>query len=70
MERMSRRSFLKVGTAASAALAMAPTDVLAKAKSKKTAKATDLKNWFEIEEIQFRSNGGKFHGLKLIKRLI
>ena len=40
MERMSRRSFLKVGTAASAALAMAPTDVLAKAKSKKTAKAT------------------------------
>ena len=37
---------------------------------KKTAKATDLKNWFEIEEIQFRSNGGKFHGLKLIKRLI
>ena len=33
---MSRRSFLKAGTAATAAFAMAPTDVLA-AKSKKTA---------------------------------
>ena len=40
---MSRRSFLKAGTAATAAFAMAPTDVLA-AKSKKTApKKTKLK---------------------------
>lgn len=37
---------------------------------KKTAKATDLKSWFEIEEIQFRVNGRKFHGLKLVKKLI
>ena len=43
MEKMSRRSFLKAGTAATAAFAMAPTDMLA-AKSKKTApKKTKLK---------------------------
>lgn len=37
---------------------------------KRTAKATSLKSWFEIEEVQFRLNGAKFHGLKLIKKLI
>ena len=35
MKEMSRRSFLKAGTAATAALAMAPTDVLGKAKTTK-----------------------------------
>ena len=37
MKEMSRRSFLKAGTAATAALALTPSDLLAKAKaSKKT----------------------------------
>ena len=35
MEKMSRRSFLKAGTAATAALAMTPTEMLAKAKKHK-----------------------------------
>ena len=35
MEKMSRRSFLKAGTAATAALAMTPTEMLAKAKNTK-----------------------------------
>ena len=35
MEKMSRRSFLKAGTAATAALAMPPTEMLAKAKNTK-----------------------------------
>ena len=40
---MSRRSFLKAGTAATAALAMAPADVLGKAKSKKKAQTGKIK---------------------------
>ena len=40
MKDMSRRSFLKAGTAATAALAMAPTDVLGKAKAAKKPAAT------------------------------
>ena len=35
MEKMSRRSFLKAGTVATAALAMTPTEMLAAAKSSK-----------------------------------
>ena len=33
MKEMSRRSFLRAGTAATAALAMSPVDLLAKANS-------------------------------------
>lgn len=36
---------------------------------KKTAKATDLEGWFEVEPIQLRSGGIKYHALKLIKKL-
>ena len=43
MDKMSRRSFLKTGTAATAAFAMAPADMLAKAKKKATPKKTKLK---------------------------
>ena len=45
MEKMSRRSFLKAGTAATAALAMTPTEMLAKAKStkKKAGKTGKIK---------------------------
>lgn len=43
MEKMSRRSFLKAGTAATAALAIAPADVLAKKSKKKAPKKTKLK---------------------------
>ncbi|MBP5630960.1 MAG: twin-arginine translocation signal domain-containing protein, partial [Bacteroidaceae bacterium] len=44
MKDMSRRSFLKAGTAATAALARAPTDVLGKAKaSKKPAQTGKIK---------------------------
>ncbi len=43
MKDMSRRSFLKAGTAATAALAMAPADVLGKAKSKKKAQTGKIK---------------------------
>ena len=44
MEKMSRRSFIKAGTAATAALAMSPADVLAKkSKKKAAAKKTKLK---------------------------
>ncbi|MBQ7988633.1 MAG: twin-arginine translocation signal domain-containing protein, partial [Bacteroidaceae bacterium] len=42
MDKMSRRSFLKTGTAATAAFAMAPADMLAKAKKKATPKKTKL----------------------------
>ena len=35
MKEMSRRSFLRAGTAATAALAMSPVDLLAKAKATK-----------------------------------
>ena len=35
MKEMSRRSFLKAGTAATAALALTPSDLLAKAKANK-----------------------------------
>ena len=38
MKEMSSRSFLKAGTAATAALAMAPTDVLGKAETLKRVK--------------------------------
>ena len=40
---MSRRSFLKAGTAATAALAMAPVDVLGKAKAKKNVPTGKIK---------------------------
>ncbi|MBR4517111.1 MAG: twin-arginine translocation signal domain-containing protein, partial [Bacteroidaceae bacterium] len=40
---MSRRSFLKAGTAATAALAMAPADVLGKAKAKKNVQTGKIK---------------------------
>lgn len=45
MEKMSRRSFLKAGTAATAALAMTPTEMLAKAKNtkKKAGKTGKIK---------------------------
>ena len=44
MDKMSRRSFLKAGTAATAALAMTPSEVLAAQASKKKAKTpTKLK---------------------------
>ena len=44
MKDMSRRSFLKAGTAATAALAMAPADVLGKAKNaKKPAQTGKIK---------------------------
>ena len=43
MDKMSRRSFLKTGTAATAAFAMAPADMLAKAKKTATPKKTKLK---------------------------
>ena len=43
MKDMSRRSFLKAGTAATAALAMAPTDVLGKAKAKKNVPTGKIK---------------------------
>ena len=43
MKDMSRRSFLKAGTAATAALAMAPADVLGKAKAKKNVPTGKIK---------------------------
>ena len=44
MDKMSRRSFLKAGTAATAAFAMTPGEVLAaKAKKKASKKPTKLK---------------------------
>ena len=43
MEEMSRRSFLKAGTAATAALAMHPADTLAKKANKKNAQKKVLK---------------------------
>ena len=43
MDKMSRRSFLKTGTAATAAFAMAPADMLAKTKKTTPAKKTKLK---------------------------
>ena len=43
MEEMSRRSFLKAGTAATAALAMTPSDVLGKSSKKKVEKKKVLK---------------------------
>ncbi len=35
---------------------------------KKTAKATDLEQWFEIKEIQWRENGKKIAGFEIIKK--
>ena len=44
MKEMSRRSFLKAGTAATAALALTPSELLAKAKaSKKNAPTGKIK---------------------------
>jgi len=34
----------------------------------KTAKASDLREWFDVEEVNFMNNGKKVHGLKLNKR--
>ena len=43
MKEMSRRSFLKAGTAATAALALSPSDLLAKAKAKKNVNTGKIK---------------------------
>ena len=43
MKEMSRRSFLKAGTAATAALALSPSDLLAKAKASKKAPTGKIK---------------------------
>ena len=43
MEKMSRRTFLKAGTVATAALAVAPADTLAKSKKSATPKKKILK---------------------------
>ncbi len=58
METMSRRSFLKAGTAATAALAMTPADVLAK-KAKKSKK----KNAVEKVKILAVGVGGRGHSV-------
>ena len=54
MEKMSRRSFLKAGTAATAALAMTPTEMLAKAKNtkKKAGKMATTSLWMVILLLQ------------------
>jgi hypothetical protein len=35
---------------------------------KKTAKASDIEQWFEINAIQYRENGKRIHGFEIVKK--
>ena len=55
MKEMSRRSFLKAGTAATAALALTPSELLAKAKANKKNANLGLTSTVLLTKVRVKS---------------